>query len=141
MQVVSGFFIGLVGIVFTVVMLLLLAATARRVMGASVGWIRSAVVAFAMLSVASWVLTNGLLDAGWSRADGTLTVAPGVALAAVLLAVDADEPDEESGDDLHDRHSSRRHRGSPPHTPARHRDGHRVARRGMMELPDRSEPR
>lgn len=86
MQVVSGFFIGLVGIVFTVVMLLLLAATARRVMGASVGWIRSAVVAFAMLSVASWVLTNGLLDAGWSRADGTLTVAPGVALVAVVLA-------------------------------------------------------
>ncbi|MFF2832116.1 ABC1 kinase family protein [Cellulosimicrobium cellulans] len=86
MQVVSGFFVGLVGIVFTVVMLLLLAATARRVMGASVGWIRSAVVAFAMLSVASWVLTNGLLDAGWSRADGTLTVAPGVALVAIVLA-------------------------------------------------------
>ncbi|MBN0039502.1 AarF/ABC1/UbiB kinase family protein [Cellulosimicrobium cellulans] len=86
MQVVSGFFIGLVGFALTVVMLLLLAATARRVMGASVGWIRSAVVAFAMLSVASWVLTNGLLDAGWSRADGTLTVAPGVALVAVVLA-------------------------------------------------------
>ncbi|WP_454728598.1 ABC1 kinase family protein [Cellulosimicrobium protaetiae] len=86
MQVVSGFFVGLVGVVSTVVMLVLLAATARRVMGAAVGWIRSAVVAFAMLSVASWVLTNGLLDVGWSRSDGTLTVAPGVALVAIVLA-------------------------------------------------------
>ncbi len=39
-----------------------------------------------MLSVASWVLTGGLLDAGWSRPDGTLTVEPGVALVAVVLA-------------------------------------------------------
>lgn len=86
MQVVSGFFIGLVGVVSTVVMLVLLAATARRVMGAAVGWIRSAVVALAMLTVTSWVLTNGLLDVGWSRPDGTLTVAPGVALVAIVLA-------------------------------------------------------
>ncbi|WP_340697428.1 ABC1 kinase family protein [Cellulosimicrobium funkei] len=86
MQVVSGLLVGLFGLVFTVGMLLLLAATARRVMGAPVGWIRSAVVALAMLSVASWVLTGGLLDAGWSRPDGTLTVAPGVALVAVVLA-------------------------------------------------------
>ncbi|MFE9231997.1 ABC1 kinase family protein [Cellulosimicrobium funkei] len=86
MQVVSGLLVGLFGLVFTVGMLLLLAATARRVMGAPVGWIRSAVVALAMLSVASWVLTGGLLDAGWSRPDRTLTVAPGVALVAVVLA-------------------------------------------------------
>ncbi|MBE9940223.1 ABC1 kinase family protein [Cellulosimicrobium cellulans] len=86
MQVVSGLLVGLFGLVFTVGMLLLLAATARRVMGAPVGWIRSAVVALAMLSVASWVLTGGLLDVGWSRPDGTLTVAPGVALVAVVLA-------------------------------------------------------
>ncbi|WP_313661763.1 AarF/UbiB family protein [Cellulosimicrobium cellulans] len=86
MQVVSGFFVGLVGVVSTVVMLVLLAATARRVMGAAVGWIRSAVVALAMLTVTSWVLTNGLLDVGWSRPDGTLTVAPGVALVAIVLA-------------------------------------------------------
>ncbi|WP_264031017.1 ABC1 kinase family protein [Cellulosimicrobium sp. SH8] len=86
MQVVSGFFVGLVGVVSTLVMLVLLAATARRVMGAAVGWIRSAVVALAMLTVTSWVLTNGLLDVGWSRPDGTLTVAPGVALVAIVLA-------------------------------------------------------
>ncbi|WP_082379632.1 AarF/ABC1/UbiB kinase family protein [Cellulosimicrobium cellulans] len=86
MQVVSGFFVGLVGVVSTVVMLVLLAATARRVMGAAVGWIRSAVVALAMLTVTSLVLTNGLLDVGWSRPDGTLTVAPGVALVAIVLA-------------------------------------------------------
>ncbi len=76
---------GLIGLVFTVAMLLLLAATARRVMGAPVGWVRAAVVSFVMLTVASWVLTNGLLVSGWSRADGTLTVSPVLALVAVVL--------------------------------------------------------
>lgn len=76
---------GLVGLVFTVGMLLLLAATARRVMGAPVGWVRAAVVSFAMLTVASWVLTNGLLEAGWSSPEGTLTVSPVLALVAITL--------------------------------------------------------
>jgi ubiquinone biosynthesis protein len=85
MQEISGFLTGLVGVVATVVMLGLLAATSRRVMGAPVGWVRAAVVSFLTLSAASGALTYGLASNGWVTDAGDLTVHPAVALAAVVL--------------------------------------------------------
>ncbi|GAA1717624.1 AarF/UbiB family protein [Isoptericola hypogeus] len=85
MQLVSGFLGGLVAFAATVAMLVLLAATARRVMGAPVGWVRAGVVSFAGLTAASAALTAGMRAAGWARADGTPTVEPWVALVAVAL--------------------------------------------------------
>ncbi|WP_435738494.1 AarF/UbiB family protein [Cellulosimicrobium sp. PMB13] len=85
MQVVSGFLTALFGLLATGVMLALLAATSRRVMGAPVGWVRAGVVSLLSLTGASSALTYGLRTAGWAAPDGRLTVQPFVALAAVVL--------------------------------------------------------
>jgi len=85
MQAVSGFLTGLVGLVATGLMLGLLAATARRVMGAPVGWVRAGVVSLLALTAASSALTYGLRSSGWATADGRLTVTPLVALVAIAL--------------------------------------------------------
>lgn len=85
MQVVSGFLTALFGLLATGVMLALLAATSRRVMGAPVGWVRAGVVSLLSLTGASSALTYGLRTAGWATPDGRLTVQPLVALAAVAL--------------------------------------------------------
>ncbi|PFG42010.1 ubiquinone biosynthesis protein [Isoptericola jiangsuensis] len=85
MQQISGFLTGLVGLVATAVMLGLLAATSRRVMGAPVGWVRAGIVSFLTLSAGSAALTYGLAENGWADADGDLTVHPLVALAAIGL--------------------------------------------------------
>ncbi|HWV78068.1 MAG TPA: hypothetical protein VN027_12240, partial [Isoptericola sp.] len=80
---------GVVGAVFafvsTVAMLVLLAWTARRVMGAPVGWVRAGLVSLLAISVASAALTSGLRAAGWWSGDGTLEVEPWVALVGIVL--------------------------------------------------------
>ncbi|MFE5338439.1 ABC1 kinase family protein [Isoptericola sp. NPDC056573] len=80
---------GVVGAIFafvsTVAMLALLAWTARRVMGAPVGWIRAALVSLAAITGASAALTSGLRAAGWWSGEGTLEVDPWVALAGIVL--------------------------------------------------------
>ncbi|MFE5311255.1 ABC1 kinase family protein [Isoptericola sp. NPDC056605] len=80
---------GVVGAIFafvsTVAMLVLLAWTARRVMGAPVGWIRAALVSLAAITGASAALTSGLRAAGWWSGEGTLEVDPWVALAGIVL--------------------------------------------------------
>ncbi|MCB7135294.1 ABC1 kinase family protein [Cellulosimicrobium marinum] len=85
MQAVSGFLAGLVGLLATAVMLALLAATARRVMGAPVGWVRAGLVSLVSLTVASSALTYGMRRAGWATSDGRLAVDPLVALAGIAL--------------------------------------------------------
>ncbi|WP_166845161.1 AarF/ABC1/UbiB kinase family protein [Isoptericola sp. BMS4] len=86
MQLVTGALNGLFAIVSTVLMLTLLAWVSRRVMGAPVGWLRAGLVALASITGASAALTAGMRQAGWSRADGTLAVSPGVALVVIALA-------------------------------------------------------
>ncbi|MBD5785369.1 AarF/ABC1/UbiB kinase family protein [Cellulosimicrobium terreum] len=86
MQALSGLATGLVVLVATLVMLVLLAATARRVMGAPVGWVRSAAVCFVVLTAGSSGLTAWLDETRWVRPDGTSTIEPWVLLVAVSLA-------------------------------------------------------
>jgi ubiquinone biosynthesis protein len=80
---------GVVGAIFafvsTVAMLVLLAWTSRRVMGAPVGWIRAALVSLVAITAASGALTGGLRAAGWWQDDGVLAVDPWVALVAIVL--------------------------------------------------------
>ncbi|MGE9351787.1 ABC1 kinase family protein [Isoptericola variabilis] len=80
---------GVVGAIFafvsTVAMLALLAWTARRVMGAPVGWVRAGLVSLVAISAASAALTSGLRAAGWWSGDGTLEVEPWVALVGIVL--------------------------------------------------------
>ncbi|SKC74670.1 ABC1 kinase family protein [Krasilnikoviella flava] len=80
---------GVVGAIFaflsTVAMLVLLAWTSRRVMGAPVGWIRAALVSLVAISGASGALTSGLRAAGWWSGDGTLEVDPWVALVGITI--------------------------------------------------------
>lgn len=80
---------GAVGAIFafvsTVAMLVLLAWTARRVMGAPVGWIRAALVSLLAITGASAALTTGLRAAGWWSGDGALEVDPWVALVGIVI--------------------------------------------------------
>jgi len=85
MDAVSGVVGGFFAFVSTVAMLLLLAWTARRVMGAPVGWIRATLVSLAAITGASGVLTGGLRAAGWWSGDGVLAVDPWVALVGIVL--------------------------------------------------------
>ncbi|MFD6135915.1 ABC1 kinase family protein [Isoptericola sp. NPDC056618] len=80
---------GVVGAIFafvsTVAMLALLAWTARRVMGAPVGWVRAGLVSLVAISAASAALTSGLRATGWWSGDGALEVDPWVALVGIVL--------------------------------------------------------
>ena len=86
MQILSSIGTALFTAVATIVMVLLLAATARRVLGAPVGWIRSILMTFLVLSVGTWGLTEGFQQLGVLAPDGSLTVHPGVVLVIVVLA-------------------------------------------------------
>jgi len=85
MDAVGGVAGAIFAFVSTVAMLVLLAWTSRRVMGAPVGWIRAALVSLVAITAASGALTGGLRDAGWWQDDGVLAVDPWVAFVAVVL--------------------------------------------------------
>lgn len=86
MQILSSIGTALFGALATGVMVLLLAATARRVLGVPVGWIRSILMTVLVVSLGSWGLTEGFQQLGVLQEDGTLTVHPGVVLVIVVLA-------------------------------------------------------
>jgi ubiquinone biosynthesis protein len=85
MDAVGGVIGAIFAFVSSVAMLVLLAWTSRRVMGAPVGWIRAALVALVAITAASGALTGGLRAAGWWDDDGVLAVDPWVALVAIVL--------------------------------------------------------
>ncbi|MFE7405490.1 ABC1 kinase family protein [Isoptericola sp. NPDC057559] len=85
MDAVGGVVGGIFAFVSTVAMLVLLAWTARRVMGAPVGWIRATLVSLVAITGASAALTGGLRAAGWWDDDGVLAVDPGVAFVAIAV--------------------------------------------------------
>ncbi|MEK8225910.1 hypothetical protein NKG05_07360 [Oerskovia sp. M15] len=58
-------------------MVLLLAATVRRVLGVPVGWIRSILMTVLVVSIGTWGLNEGFEQLGVLGEGGALTVHPG----------------------------------------------------------------
>lgn len=82
MQVVSA----IVVTIGTVLTTLVVAATARRVLGAPVGWVRSAVVSLLAVTVGSWALTQAFAPLELVGDDGERLVVP-VVVALVVVVV------------------------------------------------------